>query len=75
VTSHREAFWSFGIERHLPGKWNSIDKHTRVCRYQCDGTWLIRASSWDGDNSGLRIAGIILGPEPKNAFLPSKDFR
>jgi hypothetical protein len=30
VTSRREAFWSYGIERHLAGKWNSIDKHTRV---------------------------------------------
>src|SRR6266576_1446142 len=29
VTSRREAFWSYRIERHLPGKWNSIDKHTR----------------------------------------------
>jgi len=28
---------SNGREPHLPGKWNSIDKHMGVCRYQSDG--------------------------------------
>jgi hypothetical protein len=37
VTSRREAFWSYGIERHLPGKWNSIDKHARVISIEPGG--------------------------------------